>query len=926
MATTHSHPIPPAIPHDLFTQEVPPSPTLTNPDMILPYQPHMRSSPTPQASSPTLHTSPPPLRPDSAVSLGSSPPELEPAIELGIATSVRVPPRVVSSVHINYYGYEHGAPLSDIGEEETPRSRKSRRTETPAGSDSPSPTPLGPSSQLARRLSNRSSSSTGSDLGNWEDFDSSRIMNERLAADVAKAQDEEVEDPDSKRNSTITVNHDDEMALLNERAEKILDHARKRLTDMEDNLSKARHSILLSSRSSPNMNELHQPAGGLYRSISLAGASQRKSRPLQLVNRTNSVAHARGGSDTTAAAVSGLKRLSIIPEVRSASALEYSYRQDSPSQLNSSPANKSNGFSPISTRSFNSPLQVLKEEENTPSTTKTSPESSTPQGLGINTLPVGSKEDMSVLTNSPTTALARSSSVISNRSTKELRDSMHTLHSKISDLKDRAQADSLRRKGSRGMRTPSPFTSAQAPEQWYTSSPEYKETGSPINTNAGMGWSPSMPPKSLDVQVTPVTPQAQTFLNVELPVTNDSTRFSDVRTDKNTPSLHKSVQIQPEPLGNPNPTVQESLYEDAAQQIEDDETVAASEEEQIYLNEVLEESLQDLEPDVPEIPEHLLAAEGAERHEDRLDAFDYENMFLHSALGNYAGRGARSETPSDSDGSSVTTTRVDQNTPTMDDDERESPIDEEAETELEGEEAAATPIQETFLMPETPPRSDPLAPPPKPWSKAARSNSMESVSTDATFATATEGEGRMDVGTEDEMPSEILDWGNGTGFPQPPTSPKRDGAPSGWPTQPLRGHPRPSQIRSPRGIQTQGTVVYNGMPAHSVPSSKSSLAASAPVRRPHVEPGVAVDHPANTEILMESLIKLANPDFRVGVGPGAVAFSDMDKDLVLGLLRAVGGVCNEILKAEARQEVRAAKVLRRRLDESRKLLEGRTDD
>jgi hypothetical protein len=89
---------------------------------------------------------------------------------------------------------------------------------------------------------------------------------------------------------------------------------------------------------------------------------------------------------------------------------------------------------------------------------------------------------------------------------------------------------------------------------------------------------------------------------------------------------------------------------------------------------------------------------------------------------------------------------------------------------------------------------------------------------------------------------------------------------------------------------------------------------------------VAVDHPANTEILMESLIKLADPEFKVGIGPGSVTFSDVDKDLVLDLLRAVGGVCNEILKSERKQEIRAAKVLRRRLDESRKLLEGRADD
>jgi hypothetical protein len=53
-----------------------------------------------------------------------------------------------------------------------------------------------------------------------------------------------------------------------------------------------------------------------------------------------------------------------------------------------------------------------------------------------------------------------------------------------------------------------------------------------------------------------------------------------------------------------------------------------------------------------------------------------------------------------------------------------------------------------------------------------------------------------------------------------------------------------------------------------------------------------------------------------------VTFSENDKNLVWDLLRAVGGVCNDILKSEERREIRAAKVLRRRLDESRRILEG----
>lgn len=73
-------------------------------------------------------------------------------------------------------------------------------------------------------------------------------------------------------------------------------------------------------------------------------------------------------------------------------------------------------------------------------------------------------------------------------------------------------------------------------------------------------------------------------------------------------------------------------------------------------------------------------------------------------------------------------------------------------------------------------------------------------------------------------------------------------------------------------------------------------------------------------------MKLADPDFTVVDEQRSTTFTDVDKDLVLDLLRAVGGICNQILKAEKRHEVHAAKVLRRRLDASRRLLEGQSDD
>ena len=79
---------------------------------------------------------------------------------------------------------------------------------------------------------------------------------------------------------------------------------------------------------------------------------------------------------------------------------------------------------------------------------------------------------------------------------------------------------------------------------------------------------------------------------------------------------------------------------------------------------------------------------------------------------------------------------------------------------------------------------------------------------------------------------------------------------------------------------------------------------------------------------MESLIKLADPDFTIhgggndGTTGKGSAFADVDKDLVLGLLRAVGAVCDGVLKAERRADMDGVRELRRRLARGRGVLEG----
>ncbi|RMZ77349.1 hypothetical protein DV737_g4412, partial [Chaetothyriales sp. CBS 132003] len=751
------NPTPMATVHIGVAQDASPSPPLTKSHLIpVPLRPSI--SPVRLSPSPTWRgaVSPPTWR----VAVSSPPTldgaQLDPRSDEGVATTLRMPVRIKagppSSVPPSYLGHDHGTPLSDIGEEEsTPGSKAGRRSSglAPVQPDSPTQSPVSALSHASR--ASIQSLSDGSDVGDWESFEPSKMMTGRLAADMARDDDDGDGDGDgieSTRNSIVTSTNGpeaDEMAILNAKAERILANARQRLTSMEDNLTKARHSILLgdgalpSVRTSPSMPELHQPAGGLYRSISLAS---RKTKPLHLVSKTQQQVHARGLSDTISN--NKLKALSMAPEARASSAQEYRRRYESPQPPTPTLPRfmRLNGQSPTSSRSVNSPIR--EDHDESPSTVKTSPESPYTHGLGINTLARETREDISIRYPACPPSPASAPRTVSSASTRSIKEHVTDLKGRITDLQTKTKTDKERRVAYLSRNTPSPFTNSSNPEQWYAGAPEYKEGCSPLNANAGIGWSPSQGSK---LNLNPVTPPTQKFLDGEnLTSTGETNRF-DIRTDVNTPNLAERAALDDayDSLSNADSIVPESLYEDAAQGFDDQDQVAASEEEQIYLNEVLEESLQDVEADVPDATEDFtIPQEAAERHEDRLDAFDYENMFLHSALGNFAG-----------------------------------------------------------------------------------ANYRDSGSSDA-----------------------------------------------------------------------------------SSPRSRSQFSSPAPSQQ----------HPANTEILMESLIKLADPDFRVQAS--GVKFADIDKDLVLSLLRAVGGVCDGVLKAERAGRPDEVTALRSQLDWGRRVLEG----
>ena len=716
---------------------------------------------------------------------------------------------------------------------------------------------------------------------------------------------------------------------------------------MEGNLTKARTTILTTPRCSPILGE-HQEVGALYRSISQVGDRRfcghfRRSKLPNSFSKGAGTGHLRVSSETTPAPNPAM--YSGPSEPRSASALDYSPGHT----MDSMPIGRSFFNSPGSrilnfSKSSSNPLRVLEEEEGSLSRS-TSFADTTPRGLGIT-----NSEEVGDYIGRPSNELAddqrRSSSQTSIRSTQELRDHMNGLKNKITDLKIRQKGESLKRRSLQNLRTPSPFRTF--PEQWYAGAAEYQEGQSPLTTNAGRGWSPQKdetpefgPPQS---PRSPASPKDSAFGEIQdIPPADGADLVAERGTNSNRPSpSRRRLDDEYEPRDSALP-FQGSNYQDGYERRTDESenSVATSEEEQVFLNEVLEESLHYTEPEVSADGELILATE-PERHEDRADAFDYENFFLHSALGNYSqpgfnrrhvSRSTSKSADSFESADSVDTAKAGPLTTAERDAEAEKRDDIGGEvaskqnydmakrtTVVRHEQAARNDAQgkDDVIVLEDPPTPKALAPPRAPFMRSDRdrSNSVDSISTMATFATATEG-GHDSEADSDTVPSEIMYW---RGQPITSASPTFE---QSWSRQ-RRIDPRMEDQRHKpfsRSSPPSGTAQYTSFAQHASLRPQSGLPtppSHSPKDASHTDNKQELaQHSANTEVLMASLITLADPDIE-STGP----FAERDKDLVIMLLRSVGAVCSSILQNDQAGEVYGSRVWRRRLDAARRVLNG----
>ncbi|TVY85360.1 hypothetical protein LSUE1_G000305 [Lachnellula suecica] len=647
---------------------LPASPTLTNPDMILPYGDEYDSTP-----SPPQH----PYRPPSSGNQwgGSNPADMQFSIGPPMAPITPTTPII----------YGNGTMLSDIGEVTEAESTPGRRLPGPAErrmlKQAQNNMPIRSSPTMGyeavmkraktgshqRSVSIESSStvkSEGQSAEIFKDFD--EAFDDGISVDDSNFQgDDEESVADSysqeviaqetqrlsRKESVIGVEEDrNSSAALSRRAEQILLNAKKRLNNMEGNLTRARSNLYITPSgslssihsSSPLSRSTPSPPENL-RFISRRGAPPSIHRQVNISGSpVGSPGHSRVYSENS---ISPNMRTQF-PERSSSAAARYIGKGVLDGNQRSPPFSKSNGNIRDEARNGSDSRLSSSSSRNSPPSKTSASHPSTLEPLGEDAVPdfeaagasTRSSMDGYGSSSGEHRGLTRSASSMQMR---DLRDQMHDLKGRLSVLRDRARDDTMKRRSMQSLRTPSPFTAA---EQWYTTSKGYTEGG--LSTDAGVAQlSPKMESgdtEDIDASVHPENfgHEAQ-IQEHEYPASDVTSVYEDVSEE------HLTTDLQPLPQ---EPSFGEENEEESAE-IEESQNGANEDD---YNDEIVNrEEADDYESDSSY---HDAAAIS---HEDREDAFDYEHFFLHSAMGTMSQQrnGRRDSVGSFSSEDSVETTR-----------------------------------------------------------------------------------------------------------------------------------------------------------------------------------------------------------------------------------------------------------------------------
>lgn len=198
--------------------------------------------------------------------------------------------------------------------------------------------------------------------------------------------------------------------------------------------------------------------------------------------------------------------------------------------------------------------------------------------------------------------------------TQDLREQLQTLKGRISDLKERAREDSLRRRSLQTLRAATPLTDSDAPSHKKSEGPGHIRR---VSSSAGVVRPPD-----------PDIPSPSSAVFVGIP--RDEEDSSDTTPTKERAFVDPWLSEQDQ---------QESSAGDTEQL--DNQTDSATAQLSRWSVDSVPNDKDDVFPnndgettDDESIYEDAPATQ--QRHEDREDAFDYGNFFLHSAMGTFS--------------------------------------------------------------------------------------------------------------------------------------------------------------------------------------------------------------------------------------------------------------------------------------------------
>ncbi|KAH7039689.1 uncharacterized protein B0I36DRAFT_309099 [Microdochium trichocladiopsis] len=585
----------------------PASPTLTNPDMILPdYYDDSASSPE---------------RSQSPVAIWQGTHDL----------SFQLPPQAFSAGPISPTTpiiYGNGTMLSDIGEVTEVESVCGKPEYRPytQQKNAPAVGATALSQHLGRKKETRAarqrrasmdsnSTITGGDEKqmHFNDFDDSvSVGGSSFQGDDEESVAESYNDEPRGHQRALLLQESSNMderysTALSRRAEQILANAKRRLTTMEGNLHRARSS--LSSPTLSSVDSDRTPSPKFNRAVTREPAIKPAGRNPYGHNRVSSEHAVPTGpklstqlprSSSALGAAGGYRK---PLHIHIASAFDEDTNEDDESEYSTegkdehihykNPVYGNTGFSKSKPA-----LETLTEHSVSP-TGGAMRDSQSHDDLNSQLRP-----DSALSPHDQT--IRRSASASQMR---DLKEQMTDLKGRLSSLRDQARADSLKRRSMQSLRTPSPFTHAPV-EQWYSS--QRSSTQSSEVLPMQQGPAPDASAQQDTEKVTEANGVSVPESEPDNETADDSMLgFVDVVDEDDEVIPYRAPSLVDDEYTDDLRT--EDGFEDYRDEFVD---FRSDSEASMYHDSV----------------QHQLS------HEDREDAFDYEHFFLHSAMGSMTRR------------------------------------------------------------------------------------------------------------------------------------------------------------------------------------------------------------------------------------------------------------------------------------------------